>query len=443
MIFCKYIVIILIVFNYSTHLFGNIDILEYRKEFIKHNDINYLLELNKKELNHLVRQLTNIKNKNPEQKKIVLILKLLQYSKNVQKINKQDKEIISSYFSEIMCKSDKHIGLSLHTISEKLFTQKNNIFMKKMFKTEEFLKKNNNSRMIKYQTYNYLGPYIETYKTICDFDSNLTDKEIFKILKKDKTCNLKKNLLKDITIKELINKIKFGDKQIIANYNNITPFVAKIILTEIILSNLNKKEQKIFYNKIKNKTDYTEFTCGKFCNERNNSIKKDVDLIIVHNGYQLVNSIKGANLLEKYFESTIVDTELQTIGIECSLLIQRAIERTNIAQIKGRMKTAYMDYSLVNPKIAQKIILNYQNQLKTGDIVKLSGHTYVFVGYKKVNNYYYAVTIEATGGNLRSVGVFYRDFYDEKLGSFNKKLDNNGKIINVDKNEKHVIYRLR
>jgi len=175
--------------------------------------------------------------------------------------------------------------------------------------------------------------------------------------------------------------------------------------------------------------------------------------MIVHMGYQLVNSIKGANLLEKYSEILIEGvnppkndkqkSQTETIGIECSLFLQRAIERTNIAQIKGRMKTDYMDYSLVKSKIAKKIILNYESQLKLGDIVKLHGHTYLFLGYKKIDNHYYAVTIEATGGPFRSVGVFYRDFYSEKLGSFNKKLDKSGKVIRVDRNERYIIYRLK
>jgi len=420
---------------------------EYRKEFIKHNNINYLLELSKKELEILIPQLTNLKHKTTYQKKILLILKLLYYSKGIQAINKHDKIVISNYINTL-----KQNNLFLTKEIERLFTKKNNNFIKKMLQIEIFLKKHNDSRMIKYQTYNYLGPYIETYKTLCKFDENFNDKQIFRYLKQNKNCILKKELFKNAEIKDLLKKIEFGDKQIVKNYNKITPFIAKIILTEIVLSNLNKKEQKIFFDKIINKTDYSEFTCGKFCNQKEPRIKRNVNRIIIHNGYQLLNSIKGANIIDKYSKMFLQNDNikllshnkpLKTAGIECSLFLQRAIERAKIAQIKGRMKTSYMDYSLVSSKIAKKHILNNEKQLKTGDIIKLKGHTYLFIGYKKINNHYYATTIEAVGGNLRSVGIFYRDFYEESLGGFNKKRDKHKNIISVSPDERYIIYRIK
>lgn len=433
--------------NKNFHINKSISQQEYRKKYKKHNNINYLLELSQEELEILIPQLSSIKKKTIDQKKILLILKLLYYSKGVQAINKHDKDIISLYINKL-----KLNNINLITQAKNLFTNKNNKFLKKMLKITKFLKKHNNSRMIKYQTYNYLGPFIESYKTICKFDKKLTDRQIYYSLKNKKKCKLKKELFKNISMKELLKKIEFGDKQIIKNYNIITPFVAKILLTEIISSKLNTKAKKIFFSKIINKTDYSEFTCGKFCNQKEAHIKRNIDFIIPHNGYQLLNSIKGANLIDKYSKIFLKNKKfipikykspLLTAGIECSLFLQRAIERSKIAKIKGRMKTDYMDTSLVKSKIAKKYILNKEQQLKLADIIKLKGHTYLFMGYKKINKHYYAVTIEAVGGNLRSVGVFYRDFYNQDLVSFNKKRDENNHIISVTPDERYVIYRLK
>ncbi len=451
----KIIIILLFAHVYTTNTFGNNHLIsnksisqqEYRRNFIKHNNINYLLELTTEELKILIPQLTNLKNKTKYQKKILLILKLLYYSKGIRAINKHDKNVISEYIFSIKQKNNSDLLPQIKI----LFTGKNSKFIKKMLKIENFLKKNNKSRMIKYQTYNYLGPFIETYKTICSFPDNFTDKQIFYSLKKKKNCKIKQKLFKNLNITDLLNKIEYGDKQIVKNYNITTPFVAKIILTEIILNKLNKKEQKNFFSQLINKTDYSEFTCGKFCNQKEPHIKRNINFLIPHNGYQLLNSIKGADVIDKYsyllLEKNSKNIKIkhspQTAGIECSLFLQRAIERSKLGKIKGRMKTDYMEYSLVKSKIARKYILNTENQLKTGDIVKLHGHTYLFIGYKMIKNHYYAVTIEAVGGNLRSVGIFYRDFYKEEIGSFNRKKDKNGKITGVSKNERYFIYRLR
>jgi len=433
--------------NKNFHINKSTSQQEYRKNYEKHNKINYLLRLTQEELELLISQLSTIKKKTAPQKKILLILKLLYYSKGVQAINKHDKTIISLYINKL-----KLNNVNLITQTQNLFTSKNNKFLKRMLSIENFLKKYNNSRMIKYQTYNYLGPFIESYKTICKFDKKLTDKQIFYSLKNKKTCKLQKELFKNLSIKELLKRIEFGDKQIVKGYNKLTPFVAKIILTEIILNKLSRKEKKIFLSKVINKTDYSEFTCGKFCNQKEAHIKRNIDFIIPHNGYQLLNSIKGANLIDKYskiflknknFTPIKYNSPLLTAGIECSLFLQRAIEKSKIAKIKGRMKTDYMDTSLVKSKIAKKYILNTEQQLKLGDIIKLHGHTYLFVGYKKINNHYYAVTIEAVGGNLRSAGIFYRDFYKNDIGNFNKKRDKNGKTTSVPKNERYIIYRLK
>ena len=84
----------------------------------------------------------------------------------------------------------------------------------------------------------------------------------------------------------------------------------------------------------------------------------------------------------------------------------------NLAEIRGRMKTSNMKKKLLRNKNIRSFLLKNEKQLKRGDIVKLSGHTYVFLGYEKIENNYYAVTIEAVGGNIRSVGIFYRNFND-------------------------------
>ena len=408
----------------------------YRKLFSDRYDINYLLNLDINELETLTEELKNIK-KNKEQKKISLILSLLLYSQNVQRINLKDYETIKEYLKKAGISIDKNIGLEE---IKKLFTGKGNKFIRKMLKTASFLIKNNNSGMIRYQTYNYLGPFLETYKVICSFE-NKKDREIYNYLKKYKSCKLKKKFSGGVKIKDLLEKIKSGDGIKIGNYDEVASFVSKIILQELISSELKKKDLIKFYEKIINKTDYSEFTCGKFCNVLAPNIKREYDKIVFHNGYQLLNSIKGANRLESFFGTERVIKKPWTTGIECSLFIQRALERMNIAKIKGRMKTSDMDKKLRD--ITVKIPLNKENQLKKGDIVKFKGHTFVFLGFKKINNRYYGVTIEAVGGNIRSVGVFYRDFYKTEVGGFNRLVTKDKKIKSVKPDERYFIYRIK
>jgi len=416
---------------------------DYRKIKSEEWKTSTYLNFKTEELNKIITELMLKKDKTKDDKKQLIISKMLLYSNKINKINKNDAENIKKWLKILKIDNLDNI--------EKIYNDKN--FSYKFRKLVNFLRKNNSTTPnVQKRPWNYLGPYIESYKFLCQ--EKLSYYRSYKkiMTSKNLKCNFNKNAFKNLTIEKLLIKIESGDKILITkNREEITPFIAKYILTELIdiklKENKNSKKNRVnrlkFWYSLINKTDYTEFTCGKFCNNKE-SFRRDPDKMVVHMGYQLLNSIKGSNLLEKYAKLVSENKKedvlklqqsktTQTLGLECSLIIQRSIERTKVGDIRGRLKTTTMSQKLSCGKNAlfSKSVLTCDKQLDFADLVKPKGHVYLFLGYHKIDKKYYITTIEAVGGDVRGVGIFFREYPYEN----NEKLKCNlNKVWDSSKN---------
>lgn len=355
----------------------------------------------------------------PVPKKISEMIQYLYSDRSaIQLINQYDQQILSTWLDQLQLTqiTPKEI--------EQLTTSKKSILFRKMLTINRYLKKHYRTRKgstIRWKTYSFLGPFLESYRVLCDLN-DLDDRDIWRkaLYKK---CHFNQKLFQTDIKTQLLTLAKKGDGVLLDKQNRLTPFVAKMILSLWIEDHLKKKPQlrRQFLNSILHKTNYSEMLCGGFCNYSRHRFSKNLDLMVPHMGYQLLNSFHNRDYtktiavilknkeLSELGKGILVGAggvPLKTTGIECSLWLQQGLNHMRLYHSSQRMKSMLMRDQLKDH--FQRIELRHESQIQSGDIVQLKGHTFMFLGYRKIDGIYRLVTLEATGGSVRSVGLFYR-----------------------------------
>ncbi|MBN2693163.1 hypothetical protein JXR93_00750, partial [bacterium] len=393
---------------------------------------------------------------------------LKKYSDKIQKINYFDAIFIKDFY--------KKTGVKSVEIDDFLKSfKKDGNFTKKFIKNRDFILKNNLSKAIQKNPWNYMGSFIEFYRAICNVDSD--DKAIYELIAKGDSCEIRNDIKNSWSIDNFFEMAKKGDELIYnadSGFPYLTPFVAKMILVEFMdyyLKNSKKSTLRTqFWAGITHKLNVGEFKCGHFCELSSAPFINNLDYYTTHMGYVLVHSITSGhfaervsnefnNLLENIELETpqtideialnlnskqldiLKNSEIDTIGIECSYYVQRVLEEMNYS-IKGRLKSSNMESKLSKGvKIAKKREFFSEELLNQGDIIQQKGHTWVFAGYgepnnsKNINRYsskyssehktIYILTFEAVGNRARTVGLFYRMMPYEKKNWLHTSCDIN------------------
>ncbi len=229
--------------------------------------------------------------------KIRFLNQLKNYSDKIQNINYLDAIFIKNFY--------KKIGINSIEITDFLkFLKKGGYFNKKFIKNRDFILKNNLSKAIQKNTWNYMGSFIEFYRAICSIDGD--DKIVYDEIANETDCILRDDIKNSWNIDYFFEIIKKGDELIYDadfGFPYLTPFVAKMILVEFMdyyLKNSNSSDlRKDFWSGVIHKQNIGEFRCGHFCESYSSPFENDLDYYTTHMGYVLVHSVDSGHLTEK------------------------------------------------------------------------------------------------------------------------------------------------
>ncbi len=300
----------------------------------------------------------------------------------------------------------------------------------------------------------YCGPFIEGYKALCSIPDS-GDAGVAALLAKRKPpCQLPAGLLGSAAtpeegLAELLAALEApGPFQIrIAGPTYVTPFLAKLILTEVIDrrivegrvpppllkggSGLLQKRalptlRAMFWHDLKLKTDYSASASGRFHASRDIaeltrpgdaleelSRYKDLNGMVAHLGYELGADEEASRQLDRYGAS------LLGLGYDCSEYAGHAIRTAAGDLFRHRLSSFNIRETLACPApgrqpLALETEFACEQRLVPGDLVRKKGHVYIFAGYGRDVSEgdsapWRMMTIEATGGPYRAVGVFFRE----------------------------------